>query len=96
MALKTFNVGSLDPNLYTGPSRIMTPGPVSIWAPALNVEYGEFARFVYIGGAGNLSITCWDGSIVVLNALEVGKFHFCGSIKINSVGTTATDILVGS
>lgn len=96
MTLQTvLNVPPLDPNLYTGPTRMMS-SMIRTITPVLDTAYGEFMRFIYIGGAGNVSYVAWDGTTHILVALQIGWVHQIGSVMINSVGTTATNILVGS
>jgi len=49
---------------------------------------------IYVGGAGNLSVTLLDGSVVTLTAVLVGTIYPLRVIKVMSTGTTAT-LLVG-
>ncbi|HLX54282.1 MAG TPA: hypothetical protein VKR58_10090 [Aquella sp.] len=96
MALQTIlNVPPLDPNLKTGPTRIMS-GVVRTLAPTVNVPYGEFMTWIYLGTAGDLSYVKWDGTTETLLGLAAGVFHPIYSVMINSSGTTASNIRVGS
>lgn len=72
-------------------SKSDTPG-ASFTLPA-----GEhFARGLYIGGAGNVSINMPNGTgPVVLTALAVGVWHPIRVKDVLSTSTTATAILVG-
>lgn len=95
MALGTVNVMPLDPNLKTGPSRIMS-GPCRMAAVTPGTPYGEFATWLYVGGAGNVAITCWDGTTVTMTGLVAGIWHPIYSTAVNTSGTTATNLLWGS
>lgn len=95
MALTILNVFPIDPNLKTGPSRIMS-GPVRMRNVTPDVAYGEFATWLYVGVAGDVNITEWDGTTIVLTGLVAGVWHPIYSIMVNSDSTTATNILWGS
>ena len=96
MALTISVVPPLDPNLYTGPSRIQASGPVRIRAVTADTPYGEFATWLWVGTSGDVSIVCWDGTTIILNGVVAGEWIFTGSIMVNSSGTTATEIRWGS
>lgn len=91
MALNTLDVKPIDPNLKTGPSRIMS-GPVRMRTVTLDAAYGEFATWLYVGVTGDISVVEWDGTTIVLTGLAAGVWHPIYSLMINSVGTTATNI----
>lgn len=95
MSLTTVDVNKIDPYLKTGPSRIMS-GPVRMRAVTPDTAYGEFATWLYLGGAGNVNITCWDGTTITITGLVAGVWHPIYSIAVNSAGTTATNMLFGS
>lgn len=100
MALATVNVLPIDPYLKTGPSRIMS-GPCRMAAVVLGSPYGtngasEFATWLYLGVAGNVAITCWDGTIVTMVGLVAGVWHPIYSLQVNTSGTTASSMLWGS
>ncbi len=96
MAILTIlNVPPLDPNLKTGPTRIMS-GVVRTLNPVLDTQYGEFMTWLYVGVTGNVSYVKWDGTTQVLTGLAAGVWHPIYSVMINSSGTTATGIVVGS
>jgi len=100
MALQTIVIPALDPNIYTGPTRQMS-GVARTVDIILDTAYGangsiEFMRWIYVGVTGNVSYVKWDGTTQVLVGLAAGVAHPFHSIKINSVGTTATNIVVGS
>lgn len=48
---------------------------------------------IYVGGAGNLSVTLLDGSTVTLTAVIVGTIYPLRAIKVLSTGTTATNLI---
>jgi len=86
----------LDPNLKTGPSRIMSGVVRTIDDPTPDVQYGEFMTWLYVGVTGDVSYVKWDGNTQVLLNLAAGVWHPIYSVMINSSGTTATGIVVGS
>lgn len=85
----------LDPNINTGPTRLMS-GVGRTLNPTLDTQYGEFMSWIYVGVTGNISYVKWDGTTQVLVGLAAGKWHRIYSVMINSSGTTATSIVVGS
>lgn len=95
MAAPVLNVSPIDPYLKTGPSRIMS-GPVRMRTVTLDTAYGEFATWLYIGVAGNVNLTEWDGTTITLTGLAAGVWHPIYSTQINSAGTTASAIAWGS
>jgi len=56
----------------------------------------EFARWLYVGATGNVSYMKWDGTNQTLVGLAAGAWHPVFSIKVNSSGTTATNLVWGS
>lgn len=100
MAVQLIAVPPLDPNAYTGPTRVMS-GVARTGDVVLDILYGpngsvEFARWLYIGVTGNVSYTKWDGTNQTLTGLAAGVWHPIYSIKINTTGTTATGLVWGS
>lgn len=95
MTITTLNVSPIDPYLKTGPSRIMS-GPVRMRSVVLDTPYGEFATWLYIGVGGNVNITEWDGTTIVIVGLVAGVWHPIYSLQVQSASTTATNILWGS
>lgn len=95
MSLTTLDVRPIDPNLKTGPSRIMS-GPVRMRNVVLDAAYGEYATWLYVGVAGDVSLVEWDGTSITLTGLAAGVFHPIYSLMINTTGTTATNIVWGS
>ena len=100
MAVQLQNIPALDPNAYTGPTRVMA-GVARTGSVTNNIMYGangtvEFARWLYLGVSGNVSYRKWDGTDQTLIGLASGVWHPIYSIQINSSGTTATDLVWGS
>lgn len=100
MAQQLFTAPPLDPNLYTGPWRLMS-GPVRSGDVTLDTPYGtngqvEFASWLWVGTTGNISYVKWDGTTQVLNAAQAGRWHNIYSIQINTASTTATGLVWGS
>ena len=100
MAVQLCNVPPLDPNAYTGPTRVMA-GVARMGDVTPDEYYGpnnsvEFARWLYVGVSGNVSFTKWDGTQQTLVGLAAGVWHPIFSIRVNAADTTATDIAWGS
>lgn len=100
MAVQLVNVPPLDPNAYTGPTRVMA-GVARTGSVTLDTLYGpngtvEFARWLYVGVTGNVSYMKWDGTNQTLIGLAAGVWHPIFSIQVNSASTTATSIVWGS
>jgi len=95
MALNTLNVMPLDPNIKTGPTRVMS-GPVRMRTVTLDTPYGEFATWLYVGVTGNVSLIEWDGTTIVLTNLAAGVWHPIYSLQVNSSGTTASGLVWAS
>lgn len=100
MAVQLVNVPPLDPNAYTGPTRVMS-GVARTGTATADTYYGangsvEFARWLYVGVTGNVSYTKWDGTNQTLVGLAAGVWHPVYSIRVNSASTTAMDIVWGS
>jgi hypothetical protein len=95
MALQISVIPPLDPNIFTGPTRVMA-GVARTLIPVADTPYGEFMRWIYVGGSGDISYVKWDGTTQVLVGLASGVWHPIYSIMINSASTTATSIVVGS
>lgn len=100
MAGQTCYIPPLDPNAYTGPTRVMA-GISRTGDVTLGAMYGEngsveFARWLYVGTTGDVSYTKWDGTTQTLTGLAAGVWHPIFSIQVNSSGTTASNLVWGS
>ncbi len=100
MALIVQDVPPLDPNGYTGPTRVMS-GVARTGDVVLDTPYGatgipEYARWLYVGVTGNVSYVKWDGTSQTLVGLAAGIWHPIYSTRINTAGTTATSLVWGS
>jgi hypothetical protein len=100
MAVQLLDVKALDPNAYTGPTRVMA-GVARTGDITLDTYYGangtiEFARWLYVGTTGDVSYVKWDGTSQTLIGLAAGVWHPIFSIKINTAGTGASDLVWGS
>lgn len=96
MALLSFlNIPPLDPNGYSGPARVMS-GIGRTGDITADTQYGEFARWLYVGITGDVSYVKWDGTTQVLTGLVAGVWHPIYSVMVNSSGTTATNLVWGS
>lgn len=97
MSLTTVLVPPLDPNIYTGSFRLLA-GPARTGTVTPGTPYGnpEFASWLYVGVAGNVSYVKWDGTTQILTNMLAGIWHRMESIMINTAGTTATGLVWGS
>ena len=100
MAVQLCNVPPLDPNAYTGPTRVMA-GVARTGTVTLDTYYGpngsvEFARWLYVGVTGNVNYTKWDGTTQTLVGLAAGVWHPIFSINVLTASTTATGMVWGS
>lgn len=100
MAVQLSVIPALDPNAYTGPTRVMS-GVARTGNATLDTYYGangsvEFARWLYVGTQGDVSYTKWDGTEQTLVGLAAGVWHPIFSMRINSAGTSAADLVWGS
>ena len=93
--LQVQDVPPLDGGSFTGPTRTMS-GVARTMNAVADTQYGEKMRWMYVGVSGNVSYVKWDGTTQVLVGLAAGVFHPIYSLMINSSGTTATNIVVGS
>lgn len=94
MALNTVTVPPLDPYGFTGPVRVMS-GPARMQNVSPDTAYGEFARWLYVGTSGDISMVLWDGTTQLLRNVPVGLWPFY-TIMINAAGTTASELVWGS
>lgn len=62
-------------------------GPINTGAVTYDVDFGEYARWIYVGTAGNLAYVKWDGTTETLPNLAIG-WHQIPSIRVNTTGTT--------
>ena len=100
MAVQLVVVPPLDPNAYTGPTRVMS-GVARTGTVTLDTMYGtngqvEYARWLYVGVTGNVSYRKWDGTDQTLIGLVAGVWHPIFSIQVNTAATTATNLVWGS
>lgn len=94
-SLKTLVVPPLDPNLKTGPTRIMS-GVARTLVPTLDTPYNEFMTWMYVGVQGDVGYIQWDGTAQTVTNLAAGVWHPIYSIMVTTAGTSATGIVVGS
>lgn len=55
---------------------------------------GEAAQAIYVGGAGDISLTAEDHSEAIFSAVPVGTILPVRAIRVKATGTTAT-LLIG-
>lgn len=93
--LQKQDIPPFDGFCFTGPTRAMA-GVARMLVPTLDTAYGEKMRWLYVGVSGNVSVVLYDGTTQVLTGLAAGVFHPIYTLQINSAGTTATNLIVGS
>jgi hypothetical protein len=82
------NVNKFDPfGLTEGPARAVAP-VVRTGTITFDQDYGEHARYLYVGTSGDLSYVEFDGTTETLPNAAAGIWHWICSIRVNSSGTT--------
>lgn len=61
--------------------------------PTDDTDLSVIPRAVYVGGAGDLTITDADGTTVTLVAVPAGTLLPIMPVRVESTNTTATDIV---
>lgn len=61
--------------------------------PSDTVAFTRRARYLYIGGLGNVSVQTLDGTAVVFTAVPVGTLLPIECLRVNATGTTATALV---
>lgn len=80
----------IEPSAYYGvPMMRASCGPFRTGTVTYDVDYGEFALWIYVAVAGNLNYRKWDGTDELLNNLAIG-WHRIPSIRVNTTNTTIT------
>ena len=81
-------VQKLNPGDYVNcpPIRCNT-GPINTGTVTYDVDFGEYARWIYVAQTGNLSYVKWDGSTELLEGLPVGLYQI-PAIRVNTTNTT--------
>lgn len=72
---------------YASPQMRAFCGPFRTGSVTYDIDYGEFALWIYAAATGNLNYRKWDGTDQQLNALPVGWWRI-PSIRVNTTGTT--------
>lgn len=72
---------------FTNPQRSLM-GVVDINAVTYDVNYTNWARWLFVGTTGNITIVKIDGTQVTLPNVAAGFFHPIHHIGIASSGTT--------
>lgn len=55
----------------------------------VNHANGE-AQAIYVGGAGNVTLVCPGGAVILFTAPPVGSIIPIRNVRVNATGTTAT------
>lgn len=85
---------NLDPmSMNSQPQRPLA-GVVRSGTVTYDTDYGEYARWLYIGTSGNVSYIKWDGTTQTLPSLSAGVWHPICSTRINSAGTTVAAAVI--
>ncbi len=56
-------------------------------------DLSEVTRTLYIGGAGDITLTTKEGTQVTFSSLNAGSLLPIRATKVHATGTTATNIL---
>lgn len=65
----------------------------SAFAISLDVEFPIATRSIYVGGQGNVAVVPLEGSPVVFVAVPAGSMLPIRASRVNSAGTTATNLV---
>lgn len=101
MALETYSLQPYDANQLLSVARALA-GPVLTGNVTLDTRFldannvPQRARWLWLGGSGNITYVKYDGSTQLLKNAVAGIWHPIHAIQINSSGTTATDMVWGS
>ena len=60
--------------------------------PSDSTPLADVSRYLYVGGAGNLSLIMQDGATVAINGVTAGSLLPVAASQVNATGTTATNI----
>ena len=86
------NIGPLDANLYTGPTRMEGFTTARTGTVVLDEAYGEFATRLWVGVSGDITLVNWDGTLQLFTNVPVGFFDHC-SVQVNTAGTSASELV---
>ena len=78
---------TLNANIFTATSQIYT-----IYSMSSQTSMGNPGCFLYIGGAGNVSVVTIGGDIIVFNGVPAGTTLPIQVRQLRSTGTTATNV----
>ena len=85
-----YNIPKIEPHAYSEVPQIRASiGPIKTGTVTYDVDYGEFALWIYVAVTGNLNYRKWDGTDELLNNLAIG-WHRIPSIRVNTTNTTIT------
>ena len=76
--------------------------PIDTGNVTTNTPYGGnsanpiYARWLYVGVAGNVTYVKWDGTTQLLSNMAAGVWHPVCSVQVNTTGTTATNLVWGN
>lgn len=77
----------------------MDPGLIGVSTKAFAVtphastNHTVPARYLYVGVGGDVANVNLDGTVVVYKGVPAGAYIMCASLRVNAVGTSATDIV---
>lgn len=81
------------------PFETMSPGLTGVSGmpfevtPHDSTDFANTARYFYVGGAGNVALVRNDATVVTFVGVPAGAYILAGGKRINSTGTTATNIV---
>lgn len=75
-------------------AKLTAPGDGAIAVtPNDTTKLTKYARALYVGGAGNVTVLCRDDSVVTFTAVPAGTVLPIRAQRVNATGTTATSIV---
>lgn len=69
------------------------PQKVKVCTPSNSVDLESAARGFFCGTAGDVSIQSIDNEAIILKNCIAGAVYYIPHIRVNSTGTTASDII---
>jgi hypothetical protein len=76
-----------------GPTDLTTPDDGEAVTPHDSNDFAGFSRYLYVGGAGSLSVRTITGTTLVFAAVPAGTTLGLRAKGVNLTGTSATSIV---
>lgn len=82
------------PNPYQNPAKATHSAVHAVAATPNDSTTFDATRGVYVGGAGDLTVTMASGEIVTFTAIATSVIHPISVTQIRNTGTDATNIVI--